>query len=76
MSIQIAVRLPNALVSYLDESVAQGKAKSRAELVAAAIEREMRHRAAVRDAEILQSTGPADDLDSLVEWTAHQLIED
>ena len=33
MSRQIAVRLPDELVAYVDEAVAAGRVKSRAELV-------------------------------------------
>ena len=46
MSTQIAVRLPDEMVAFLDHAVAQGKAASRAELVSAALEREMRRQAA------------------------------
>lgn len=77
MSTQIAVRLPDEMVAFLDRSVATGKASSRAALVASAVEREMRRLAAEQDAEILQAHGAADDLDDLVRWTGtHALIED
>ena len=46
MSIQIAVRLPEEMVAFLDQAVAQGKAASRAALVSSALEREMRRQAA------------------------------
>ncbi|NLJ53713.1 MAG: hypothetical protein GX344_06210 [Intrasporangiaceae bacterium] len=77
MSTQIAVRLPDELVAFLDRTVAAGEAPSRAALVASAVEREMRRLAAERDAQILGVEGTADDLDDLVEWTAtHAAIED
>ena len=77
MSIQIAVRLPDEMVAFLDRAVATGKAPSRAALVASAVEREMRRLAAEQDAQILRTEGAADDLDELVEWTAsHAAIED
>ena len=41
-----------------------------AALVGQALEREMRRRAAARDAAILAREGAADDLDELVAWTA------
>lgn len=41
MSTQIAVRLPDEMVAFLNRSVATGKASSRAALVAAAVEREI-----------------------------------
>ena len=77
MSRQIAVRLPDEMVAFLDRSVATGRAPSRAALVASAVEREMRRLAAEQDAEILRAQGAADDLDALVEWTGtHAMIED
>jgi len=77
MSTQIAVRLPDEMVAFLDRAVATGRAPSRAALVASAVEREMRRLAAEQDAQILRAQGAADDLDELVEWTAtHAAIED
>lgn len=73
MSTQIAVRLPDEMVAFLDDAVAQGKAASRAALVSAALEREMRRQAAESDAVILRDQGAADDLDPLVDWTVGQL---
>ncbi len=69
VTIQIAVRLPDAMVHFLDRTVASGKAPSRAAVVTAALEREMRRDAAHRDVEILESVGPRDDLDELVAWS-------
>ena len=77
MSTQIAVRLPDEMVAFLDRSVAAGKAPSRAALVAAAVEREMRRQAAEQDAHVLREHGTADDLDDLVQWSgAHLEVED
>lgn len=77
MSTQIAVRLPDEMVAFLDRTVATGKAPSRAALVASAVEREMRRLAAEQDAQLLRTQGAADDLDQLVEWTAsHAAIEE
>jgi len=70
MSTQIAVRLPDRVVAFLDQEVATGRVSSRAALVASALEREMRRLVAERDAEILRRDGAADDLDGLVVWTA------
>lgn len=69
MTTQIAVRLPDEMVRFLDRSVASGKAPSRAALVATALEREMRLQAAQQDAQILKKKGTADDLDELVTWS-------
>lgn len=77
MSTQIAVRLPDEMVAFLDRAVAEGRAPSRAALVASAVEREMRRLLAEHDAATLQRRGPADDLDDLVRWTsAHVEVED
>jgi Arc/MetJ-type ribon-helix-helix transcriptional regulator len=77
MSTQIAVRLPDEMVAFLDRTVATGKSPSRAALVASAVEREMRRQAAEQDAQILRQRGAADDLDDLVQWaSAHIEVED
>jgi Arc/MetJ-type ribon-helix-helix transcriptional regulator len=77
MSTQIAVRLPDEMVAFLDRAVAIGKAPSRAALVAAAVEREMRRQTAEQDAQLLSEHGPADDLDDLVKWSGTHLdVED
>lgn len=70
MSKQIAVRLSDELVAFVDEMVDSGTARSRAAVVTRALERERRRRLAQRDAEILARTGPDDDLDSLAEWAS------
>lgn len=53
MSQQIAVRLPEELVAFIDEVVASGAASSRAGFVTVALRREERRRIAERDAAIL-----------------------
>lgn len=73
MTTQIAVRLPDDMVAFLDRAVADGLAPSRAAIVTSAVEREMRRLLAERDATILVEVGPEDDLDPLVRWTASQL---
>ncbi|MEH0108981.1 ribbon-helix-helix domain-containing protein [Tersicoccus sp. MR15.9] len=69
MSTQIAVRLPDELVAFLDRTVAAGEAPSRAALVSSAVEREMRRRLAEHDATVLSKDGAMDDLDPLVAWS-------
>ncbi|MGI8681170.1 MAG: ribbon-helix-helix domain-containing protein [Mycobacteriales bacterium] len=72
MSKQIAVRLPDDLVAFLDRLVREGQANSRAAVVARALNRERRREAATRDAAILARTSTGDpDLDSLAEYVAH-----
>ncbi|HET8587961.1 MAG TPA: YlcI/YnfO family protein, partial [Candidatus Limnocylindria bacterium] len=58
MSKQIAVRLADDLVEFVDDVVGSGKERSRAAVVARALERERRRMVAARDAEILAATGP------------------
>lgn len=74
MSTQIAVRLPDELVAFLDASVKSGVAPSRAALVARAVEREMRRQRAEGDVAVLRSAGAADDLDELVAWSATRAV--
>ena len=77
MTVQIAIRLPDDMVAFLDKAVAAGSAPSRAALVARAVEREMRRQVAERDAAILRERGTSDDLDELVAWSvAHATVED
>jgi Arc/MetJ-type ribon-helix-helix transcriptional regulator len=52
---QIAVRLPDDLVAFVDHLVSRGDATSRAAVVSRALERERRRRVAERDAAILAS---------------------
>jgi Arc/MetJ-type ribon-helix-helix transcriptional regulator len=68
MSIQIAVRLPDDLVAFVDEIVASGAGSSRAVVVTKALERERRRSVAARDAEILARTGPDHELAGLAEY--------
>jgi Arc/MetJ-type ribon-helix-helix transcriptional regulator len=70
MSKQIAVRLPDELVNFVDEIVDSGAGRSRAAVVTRALERERRRALAARDAEILACTGPDPELDGLAEHTA------
>lgn len=61
VSTQIAVRLPDDLVAWIDEQVAAG-AGSRAAVAAKALRRYQRQLAAERDAEIYRDTGGYPDL--------------
>lgn len=67
---QIAIRLQDDIVTFLDDEVRAGRAPSRAAVISSALEREMRRLLAARDAEILSEVGAADDLDDLVAWSA------
>jgi antitoxin MazE3 len=70
MSKQIAVRLDDDLVEFVDEIVGSGRQPSRAAVVARALERERRRMVAARDAEILAASGPDPELAGLAEHTA------
>lgn len=65
MTRQIAVRLPEDIVEFVDELVRDGKAGSRAVVVTRALERERRRSIAARDAAILAGSGGDDDMDAL-----------
>lgn len=71
MSKQIAVRLPDEIVEFVDGLVSAGHAKSRAAVVNRALERERRRAMAARDAAILSGAGDDPDMDSLAEHVAH-----
>jgi Arc/MetJ-type ribon-helix-helix transcriptional regulator len=75
MSKQIAVRLPDELVDFVDSVVAHGEQRSRAAVVTRALERERRRAIAARDAEILAAHGPDPDLASLAGHITSQPID-
>jgi Arc/MetJ-type ribon-helix-helix transcriptional regulator len=70
MSKQIAVRLPDDLVDFVDEVVDSGTARSRAIVVTRALERERRRVLAERDAWILARGAPDPELAGLAEHVA------
>lgn len=70
MSKQIAVRLPDELVEFVDGVVDSGFERSRAAVVVRALERERRRAAAARDAEILARSGQDPELAGLAEYVA------
>ena len=69
MSTQIAVRLPDAQVAFLDREVSQGHASSRAELVSKALRRMERERIAAHDLEVIITSGgnPYSELEGMLE---------
>jgi Arc/MetJ-type ribon-helix-helix transcriptional regulator len=75
MSRQIAVRLADDLVEFVDEIVGAGREPSRAAVVTRALERERRRVVAARDAEILAATGPDPELAGLAERAADVPID-
>ena len=75
MSTQIAIRLPDEAVAFVDAQVASGGAKSRADFIWRAIRREQRRLVAERDAEIYAVEAPDLDLDAFVAHTAHRSLD-
>jgi Arc/MetJ-type ribon-helix-helix transcriptional regulator len=75
MSIQIAVRLPESMVEFLDRLVAEGQATSRASVVERALAREFRRLIAARDAAILAEAGADPDMDSLADYAARAPLD-
>ena len=76
MSKQLTVRLPDPLVEFIDRRIEEGKATSRAAVVASAIERERRRVLAERDAAILAANSGNDDLDGLARYAARTPLAD
>jgi len=77
VSTQIAVRLPDETVAFLDRLVAEHKAASRAEIITRALERERRRETAARDAAILAESGEDPDLAGLIRYmTGHPVDPD
>lgn len=67
MSKQIAVRLPDELVAFVDEMVESGAERSRAAVVSRALTRERRRAIAAHDAQILSRAGLDPELQGLAE---------
>jgi len=76
MSTQIAVRLPDDLVAFIDDLVSHGDAASRAAVVSRALKRERRRKVAEQDAVILASAGTDTDLDNLAGFAAATSMDD
>ena len=69
MTIQIAVRLPDDIVSHVDQLVREG-APSRASVVGEALKVYFLRLDAERDARILEETGDYDDLRGLTTFNS------
>ena len=70
MSKQIAVRLPDELVGFLDALVAEGRFDSRAAIVTRELKRFKRRIEAEQDAEIYRREGDDPDLEEFVRYTS------
>ena len=75
MTKQIAVRLSDELVAFVDEIVESGRERSRAAVVSRALEREQRRMVAARDAAILAASGPDPELEGLAFHAAELTTE-
>jgi Arc/MetJ-type ribon-helix-helix transcriptional regulator len=75
VSIQIAVRLPDDMVEFLDRLVAEGQATSRASVIERALAREFRRQIAARDAAILAEAGADADMDDLADYAARAPLD-
>lgn len=67
MSTQIAVRLPDDMVKFVDHLVETGRGSSRASVITRALERERRHEMALQDAAIY-AAGEDPDMVDLVRY--------
>jgi antitoxin MazE3 len=76
MSKQIAVRLPDDIVEFVDDLVADGHATSRASVVSHALDRERRRRLAAKDAAILAGAEQDRELDDLARYAAGVELDD
>ena len=76
MSTQIAIRLPDDLVAFVDDLISHGDATSRAAVVSRALEMERRRKVAERDAMILALAGTDTDLDRLAKYAAATSLDD
>lgn len=70
MSKQIAVRLPDELVDFLDKLIAEGRFDSRAAVVTRELKRLKRRIEAEQDAEIYRREGD-DDLAEFARYSSH-----
>ncbi len=72
---QISLRISDSLVSAMDEAVASELARSRADIVESAVERELRRLIALRDVEILRDN-PEPEADLIVDWVSRNVVLD
>ncbi|MBA3427051.1 MAG: antitoxin [Actinobacteria bacterium] len=75
MSRQIAVRLPEDIVEFVDSLVSDGAASSRAMVVKRALERERRRTIAARDSAILAQADHDPEMQRLAEHLTCEPLE-
>jgi len=76
VSTQIAVRLPDDVVAFIDDLVSRGEATSRAQVVFRALQREQRRLGAERDAEIYAAERDDRDMDALAAYASRTPLDD
>jgi Arc/MetJ-type ribon-helix-helix transcriptional regulator len=76
MTIQIAVRLQEEMVDFIDDLVRRGDAPSRAAVVSQALAHERRLRMAQRDADILSREDGGSEMDALAAFAASTSLDD
>ncbi len=76
MSKQIAVRLPDDIVEFIDKLVNDGAANSRAAVVTWALDHARRREIAARDAMILATVADDPELDGLPTYAAQTPMDD
>ncbi len=74
MTTQITVRLPDELVTFIDELVASGRFDSRAAIVTREVKRLQRRLDAEKDAEIYRTQGDYPDLEVLAEYVSQHPV--
>ncbi|MGH3545486.1 MAG: antitoxin [Mycobacteriales bacterium] len=75
MTTQIAVRLPDELVVYVDQQVQSGLAPSRAAAVARALEFQRRREIAERDAAIYLAHGEVKEFEPMVTQLSRSRVD-
>ena len=70
MSVQMTIRVDDDLAAFIDQAAKAGEG-SRADIINRAVKREIRRRAAQRDAQIYASSADPDlETDAYAEWAA------
>jgi predicted transcriptional regulator len=75
MSTQIAVRLPDEVVKFVDHLVETGRGSSRAMIITRALERERRREMAVQDAAIYAGLGEDSEMVDLVRYLSGHPVD-
>jgi Arc/MetJ-type ribon-helix-helix transcriptional regulator len=76
MTTQITVRLPDELVTWVDQQVADGRTRSRASAVERALRHEVRKQLAERDADIYAAMAGREELDDMLVWVNSRAMPD